>query len=711
MSNTRSVDGRQSLPLGATEKGRLLLRLAAKRLADQGFRVHPLYGISKNWGCTCNDPNCRNPGKHPRLVGWQIKATKYSDKVDKDWDDHPDSNIGLATGKDAGMFCVDVDGLGGEETLATWEAEHGRLPMTCEDISGNGKRLFFLYPEGVTIPSRNGVLGRNVDVKADGGNVVGVGSQHVNGRVYKWRAGHAPWERELAEPPVALIEAVRDKKRLLERSDSAAKRKVAKPTLKGQSKARWQQNPVGKGRPWLRTIPVHQREETLFLRACELRNAGISKDKVLDAILGMNARWCEHPEGNEFSEREAEKAVDSAFSYNRQPTRKPELYLHEAPMKIYLWFTEKAGGSAYYKCSRQEIAKAVNIHRNTVSKGLKTLVEYDLVIEEPIGRNLSLFYPVSSNKSVNSLGMHTDAHSSYSLPVLAESTGKDPYLVFIETFLHDRRPSTLSAYRTDLEDFRGFINEENVHAAVQRFLDAGQKNANRIALEYRSHLVGRGLKPATINRRLSVLRNLTKLAQTTGLIHLWPVLSNLRNLKDTPYRSKGRLPESGFKKILRQFEQRTDRKGIRDRAILCLLGYVGLKRGQLVSLDLSDIDPLNETLAVRGKSSFVCIHRLCPPVMEALRMWINVRGSEPGPLFVNLSRDPRVAGSRLTSTAVYQIVQKCGQVVELRVTPHRLRRKAGIHEWESMHCLAQCSYSPSCPFSPLTNLSISAGYG
>jgi integrase/recombinase XerC len=51
----------------------------------------------------------------------------------------------------------------------------------------------------------------------------------------------------------------------------------------------------------------------------------------------------------------------------------------------------------------------------------------------------------------------------------------------------------------------------------------------------------------------------------------------------------------------------------------------------------------------------------------ALRAWIDVRGEEPGPLFVNFDRAGK--GRRLTATSVYRMVRQLGERAGVRVRP------------------------------------------
>jgi len=249
-----------------------------------------------------------------------------------------------------------------------------------------------------------------------------------------------------------------------------------------------------------------------------------------------------------------------------------------------------------------------------------------------------------------------------------------PPLDIVTLFLSGRAPTTLVAYQTDMEDFARFTGTPDSRSAAQSLLSLPAGSANRLVLEYRNHMDARSLSPASVNRRLSTLRSLCKLARMLGLI-TWRL--EVENLKAESYRDTRGPTEPGFKRILNHTEQRSDPKGIRDHAIILLLHDIALRRGEVVSLNLQDVDGYNRTIAVKGKGKREKqAMRLPDRTFQALQAWINARGTQPGPLFTNLHRSPSIAGTRLTTTAVYQIIQRIGLDTHTPVTPHGLRHTA-----------------------------------
>lgn len=162
----------------------------ALELAREGFRVFPVHSIREGH-CTCGNPACGSPGKHPRKAGWQQAASSDEAEVRATFKPYPDSNIGIATGQ--GLVVVDLDGQEGLDTLAAWVRENGPLPLTPQvRTGGGGLHLYFTCDEKIKNSVRN--VGPGVDVRGEGGFVVGPGSQHISGRSYEWAEGRRPNE-------------------------------------------------------------------------------------------------------------------------------------------------------------------------------------------------------------------------------------------------------------------------------------------------------------------------------------------------------------------------------------------------------------------------------------------------------------------------------------------------------------------------------------
>ena len=255
------------------------------------------------------------------------------------------------------------------------------------------------------------------------------------------------------------------------------------------------------------------------------------------------------------------------------------------------------------------------------------------------------------------------------LPALPDRTR------LLDIFLAGRSPRTLAAYQD--EDFRRFMETHSVYAptagkAVEWLLGGPGVLANLLVDRYRSEMSEGGLPVATINRRLAMLRSLVKLANTLGLVSwtLW-----VRNVPAQPYRDTRGPGRNGFRAMLDAAGARPGPKGLRDVALLRLLHDLGLRRSEAVRLDVEDVDLPGDRISIlsRGRSWKEPV-TLPEPTRAALAAWLEARGSEPGPLFVNFDRAGK--GHRLTGTAVYHIVGRLGSKAGLTVRPQELRHLA-----------------------------------
>ena len=240
------------------------LAAAARGLAERGFRVHPL-----------------RPGqKAPLLDGWPEKATSDVGQVEEWWSRWPDANVGLATGR--GLMVVDLDG---EDGTAAWERlgkDHAEdVPPTMFVATPRGWHLYFAA-SGVSNSANR--LGPHVDVRGDGGFVVGPGSV-VNDVEYVEHEGH------IAKAPAWLVD--------MARGNVAAAGNVS--ATYGQSFE--PSETYGEG----------QRNDGLFRLASSWRARGMTDAELLSALLVANRERCTPP----LDESEVRLIVSSVSRFER----------------------------------------------------------------------------------------------------------------------------------------------------------------------------------------------------------------------------------------------------------------------------------------------------------------------------------------------------------------------------------------------------------
>lgn len=244
----------------------------------------------------------------------------------------------------------------------------------------------------------------------------------------------------------------------------------------------------------------------------------------------------------------------------------------------------------------------------------------------------------------------------------------------IDDFLSGKSKETVRAYEEDLRGFGDWFGN-NAEDAIRQLLNCGPGKANQVVVKYKNNLTERGLSPATVNRRLAALRSIVALAKKFGLVS-WTL--DVDNVKHENYRNTAGPGESGYRKMLQAAKDRQDRKGIRDIAILRLLHDLGLRRGEIVNLDMKHVDLESGKISVLGKGKKQRQELDLPDsTLQTLINWIKVRGNQPGPLFVTLHHGYQDELKRITGCGIGYICRQYGRETGVKnCNPHALRHTA-----------------------------------
>lgn len=243
---------------------------------------------------------------------------------------------------------------------------------------------------------------------------------------------------------------------------------------------------------------------------------------------------------------------------------------------------------------------------------------------------------------------------------------------------NQKSPNTWRAYKKDIRDFFRFAADANepTPLLVDAFLKLDQAQSLSLVLRYKNHLRDvRRLKEATINRRIAALKSLVRLGNQLGQCTF--TLDGIKGEKVVHYRDTTGIKQNLYRQIL-LIPDRETVKGKRDFAILRLLWDNALRRGEIVQINLGDLQLEERKLAILGKGKGTQKQEitLSKATVMALEAWIMVRPKQKGqvqPLFVALDRAHK--GHRLTGTAIYQLVRKISKAAGISkvMSPHRIR--------------------------------------
>ena len=250
----------------------------------------------------------------------------------------------------------------------------------------------------------------------------------------------------------------------------------------------------------------------------------------------------------------------------------------------------------------------------------------------------------------------------------------------IAQLLADKRsPNTRRAYRLDINDFFKVVanTDQPSRDLVLEFLHLEQTSAVQLVLSYKAKLIERGLKEATINRRLAAIKSLTAMGRQIGVCSY--TLTDVKGEKTKPYRDTSGVDKDTFVKVL-SIPDLSQIKGIRDYALLRLLWGNALRRGEISLTNINDFERESKTLSIlgKGKGTEKLIVSLPPSTATAISEWLIARGAAApdAPLFVAV--DNANYGRRLSGNGIYTIVdrlfKKAG--ISKKMSPHRIRHSS-----------------------------------
>ncbi|MBE3037656.1 MAG: site-specific integrase [Chloroflexi bacterium] len=213
-------------------------------------------------------------------------------------------------------------------------------------------------------------------------------------------------------------------------------------------------------------------------------------------------------------------------------------------------------------------------------------------------------------------------------------------------------------------------------------------NLNWAALRFqhtaaiRAQLEIKGIAPATANRWLCALRKTLKAAWRLGqMTHEdYARAADVESVKGETLPA-GRAPSAGeIAALMAACENDNTPAGARDAALIALAYAAGLRRDEIAKLDLADYDQETGLLKVlHAKRNKQRTAYLVNGSRAAMADWLELRGSEPGPLFCPINKGGKLiinmAVGWLTDQAIYNVLQKRAREAGVQdLSPHDMRR-------------------------------------
>lgn len=230
---------------------------------------------------------------------------------------------------------------------------------------------------------------------------------------------------------------------------------------------------------------------------------------------------------------------------------------------------------------------------------------------------------------------------------------------------------TVIAYQKDLSDFSEFINSEFDNPDLLQV----------VSMEIRQwvvHLVDNDFSNLSINRKVASLKAFYRFLMESKQIEKNPLTKH----KALKVSKKIQIPFSEIEvsQILDQSNFENDFEGKRNQLIINLLYSTGIRRAELIGLQLSSVDFANQQIKVHGKRNkerwIPMLNNLAFQIKDYLhyRNDLEVIKDEG---FLLLSKN----GVKLSESFVYRLINSyfSGVTTKVKKSPHVLRHSFATH--------------------------------
>ena len=245
---------------------------------------------------------------------------------------------------------------------------------------------------------------------------------------------------------------------------------------------------------------------------------------------------------------------------------------------------------------------------------------------------------------------------------------------FLREYLKDKSPETVGTYRRSLNEFeRWFV------------LNKGRCRFTTDDIEsYKDHLINtKGLHQVSVSTYLTAIRRLCQYMVDVGILEENPARAVKGNKRPGTH-SRKVLTQKDVDTLLGTLKTRTEIE-TRDRAIIYMMLFAGLSEIEIVRADVQDLEQtlMGWYLRSQGKGHTVKDQQVPvdPPVMDAIRLYLDARGRirPEDPLFV--SHGHRSDGQRLNTRSVRTRINLHLEAAALKkpgISPHSLTHTAAL---------------------------------
>ena len=229
--------------------------------------------------------------------------------------------------------------------------------------------------------------------------------------------------------------------------------------------------------------------------------------------------------------------------------------------------------------------------------------------------------------------------------------------------------NTINSYEDDINDFKNFIHENRLARDILSVRN--EQTANN----FKTVLVQKNLKKASINRKLSSLHSFYRYLVKEGIVRV-NYFDNVKTVKKEKRNPKP-LKENEIMDMFNSLDKKTV-LGFRNYLLLEILYGCGIRVSELCNMEIKDIDFSNDTIRIHGKGSKDRIVPMVGTIKEDLsryleheRLQLIYKSKDLENRIVFLNKNGGSLTPRGVRVILDSIIEKMGETYH--ITPHMLR--------------------------------------
>lgn len=240
---------------------------------------------------------------------------------------------------------------------------------------------------------------------------------------------------------------------------------------------------------------------------------------------------------------------------------------------------------------------------------------------------------------------------------------------------------TKRSYQSSIRSFGKYLgirrSETDVSELTARLIMLSRTEAATLVEEYMMWLEKEeGLAPNSINNRLAALRWLVDSARSVGWIE-WKL--DVKGVKGGNSTDTSGPSAAEFRRIIRVVNDAEGAGAKRDRFLVYMLAFMGVRIASAISLDIENIDFDKRKFKLQWKGKGEGVERYVwrpvgPETFAALEDWLEIRGDCPGPVFTRIGK-ATPQSRRIGVRHAEKLIEAVGQEAATKkpLSPHAFR--------------------------------------